>query len=145
MKKKHFLLVEDNGDLVALALQIFKKNNLSTHLDVVSNGHNALNYLIEKSNPNVYESFPVLVILDLNMPLMDGVETLKRIRSHPVIKHVPVVILTTSQDPEDIVACYDLGVNAYIVKPTAYKALEKTFLSIEDFWGGYNVPPPICA
>jgi len=146
VKNRHFLLVEDNVDLATLALRIFKKNNLLTRLTVVAGGQDALDLLMKMADTSASacESFPSLVLLDLNMPQMDGYETLKRIRQSPQIKNVPVVILTTSEDPEDIDTCYGLGVNAYIFKPTEYEALEKTILLIEAYWGRYNMPPPIC-
>jgi len=144
MKKNFFLVVEDNVDLVTLTLQIFKRNHLSTCLQVTKSGQEALSFLIEMAHSSDCDSFPSLVLLDLNMPKMDGIETLKRIKQYPNIKNVPVVMLTSSQDPEDISTCYDLGVSGYVVKPTDYKEFEKTLLAIEAFWGSYNVPPPVC-
>ena len=144
MKTRHFLLVEDNVDVVTLTLEIFKKNNLPTHLHVVKRGQDGINFLMDRANTKDCELFPSLVLLDLNMPQMDGRETLKRIKQNPKIKNVPIVMLTSSQDPEDISSCYDLGVNGYVVKPTDYQTFEKTLLIIEAFWTRCNVPPPMC-
>ena len=136
------LLVEDNPDDVELALHALKRNNILNPIKVVRDGQDALDYLFCKGD---YEERafqpPQLILLDLKLPKVDGIEVLGKIKADDTLKKVPVVILTSSKEEKDIVESYDLGVNSYIRKPVDFDQFVETVRYIGYYWLLLNEAP----
>lgn len=127
------LLVEDNPGDVRLTQEVLKTSKVRNHLMVASNGQEALSCLRKQGK---YANAPRadLILLDLNLPVMDGREVLEKIKEDPDLKRIPVVILTTSKAEEDIVKSYNLHANCYVTKPVDLDQFVKVVKSLEDFW-----------
>ena len=136
-KQVEILLIEDNVDDAELAIRALKKRNLANNLLHIGDSEKALEYLFAKDNDN----YPKLILLDLKMPKVDGIEILKRIKGDPMKKVIPVVMLTSSKEERDIVESYDLGVNAYIVKPVEFDKFLQAVDQLGMFWLLLNQPP----
>lgn len=127
------LMVEDNPADVRLTREAFKDAKVLNNMSVVGDGEEALLFLRRQgSYANVPR--PDLILLDLNLPKKDGREVLAEIKSDPLLKRIPVVVLTTSEDEKDILKAYDLHVNAYITKPVNLDQFMKVVEAVEDFW-----------
>lgn len=138
------LLVEDNPDDEALTLRALQKNNISNPVAVVRDGAEALDFLFAKGahahrDP---KALPLLVLLDLKLPRLDGLEVLRRLRSDPITRLQPVVILTTSAEQRDIACGYELGANSYIRKPVDFAEFVEAVRQLGLYWLVLNVPPP---
>lgn len=131
------LLVEDNPDDAGLAIHALKKHNLANHLLHLHDGEEALNYLLNSD----LLTMPKVILLDLKMPKVDGIEVLKKLKSDDRLRVVPVVVLTSSKEERDIMESYKLGVNAYIVKPVDFDKFVKAIAEIGFFWLLLNQPP----
>jgi two-component system, response regulator len=131
------LLVEDNDDDAELTIRALKKYNLANRLVHLHDGEEALNFLFD-TNSSV---LPKIILLDIKMPKVDGMEVLRKIKSDPYRKIIPVVVLTSSKEERDIVESYKLGVNAYIVKPVEFDKFVKAVSEIGFFWLILNQPP----
>lgn len=131
------LLVEDNQDDAELTIRALKKYNLANNLLHLQDGEEALNFLFS-SNIN---TIPKIILLDIKMPKVDGIEVLRKIKSDPYRKIIPVVVLTSSKEERDIIESYKLGVNAYIVKPVEFDKFVKAVSEIGFFWLLLNQPP----
>ena len=129
-KTANILLVEDDEDDVRLILRTFKESRLINQVDRVSNGREALDFLIYKISGN----YPDIILLDLNMPKMDGREFLEEKNKIEEIKDIPVVIMTTSKQEEDILRGYGLGAKSYIIKPVNVNSFIQTIQSFEEYW-----------
>lgn len=129
------LLVEDNPGDIRLTQRAFEMRNVVNGLQVATDGVEALAYLNQDGEYADVDR-PDLILLDLNLPRMDGREVLERIKSNPVLKRIPVVILTSSTAEEDIVRTYDLHANAYLTKPVDFDGLVDVADRIDDFWFG---------
>ncbi len=127
------LLVEDNPGDVRLTQEAFRQNKIRNKLIVVNDGEQALAYL-RREGPYANMARPGLILLDLNLPRVDGREVLAQIKSDPELRHIPVVILTTSQAEEDIVKSYDLHANCYITKPVDLERFMQVVKEVEHFW-----------
>jgi len=129
------LLVEDNPADQELTVRALKKGTLNTDLQIVEDGQEALDYL-RKSGPFANKDcpFPDLILMDINMPRMDGKQALKEIRNDPDLKSIPIVMLTTSSADRDVFESYKLGVNAYINKPVEISDFINVISRLEDFW-----------
>lgn len=137
------LLVEDNTRDADLTLRSLEKYNLSNRIKWVKDGELALDYLLgrnEYAGRNVHEQ-PRVVLLDLKMPKMNGIEVLEEIRNSEATKKLPVVILTSSQEEKDIVRSYELGVNSYIVKPVDFNKFKESIREIGYYWLVLNEKP----
>jgi two-component system, response regulator len=136
------LLVEDNPNDVALALHAFKKSNLTNRIHVVRDGAEALEYLFRTGQ---YETrantSPKVVLLDLKLPKVDGLEVLQRLRADPRTRMLPVVALTSSREDRDIVESYQLGVNSFIVKPVDFEQFTEVVRQLGFYWALLNQPP----
>jgi len=144
MEIKTVLLAEDNPRDAELTLEALRENNLANDIIWVQDGEMVMNYLMKEGefadrNPGL----PAVVILDLKMPKMDGIETLAAIRSNEKLKSIPVVMLTSSQQEEDLVKSYDLGVNAYVVKPVDLADFMEAIKQLGMFWVVVNQSPKI--
>lgn len=137
MKNGNILLVEDNADDVALTLDAFRQCNIANRVDVARDGVAALDYLF---GPGAVT--PAIVLLDLNLPRVDGLEVLRRIRTEPATRRLPVVILTSSGEERDLVASYDLGANSYIRKPVDFDQFVNAVKQLGIYWLLLNEAPP---
>jgi two-component system, response regulator len=137
------LLVEDNPDDVELTLRAFKKHNLSNRIQVCRDGAEALDYIFgegEFSARNV-DNVPKVVLLDLKLPKVGGLEVLKRIKSDQRTHKIPVVVLTSSKEERDLVESYRLGVNSYIVKPVNFEQFTDAVQKVGLYWLLLNQAP----
>jgi two-component system, response regulator len=131
------LLVEDNLDDAGLTIRALKKNNLANNLLHLHDGEEAINYLFSEKITTI----PKVILLDLKMPKVDGIEVLRKLKGDERRKIIPVVVLTSSKEEKDIVESYKLGVNAYIVKPVDFDKFAKAISEIGFFWLLLNQPP----
>ncbi len=139
---KRILLVEDGANDVELTLSALESINLANKVDVVDDGAKALDYLHYNGMfSDRHKSNPVVIILDLKLPKVSGLEVLKEIKEDPLLKHIPVVILTSSKEDKDIITGYGLGVNAYVVKPLEYTAFVHAVRELGSFWAIINEVP----
>jgi len=140
---RSILLAEDNPNDVELTLAAFSEHNLANEVFVVSDGEEALDYLYQrgrfKARPN---GNPAVILLDLKMPKIDGLEVLRAIKQDDKLKSIPVVMLTSSREEPDLLRSYQLGVNAYVVKPVDFKSFMNAVKQLGAFWALYNEPPP---
>ncbi len=145
MREKLILLVEDNPDDAELTCRALEKSNVLNRVDVVSDGRQALDYLMHQGKYKDLDSdhCPELVLLDLKLPKIDGLEVLKAIRGHEPIKLLPVVILTSSDEERDIVESYSLGANSYIRKPVDFKQFTQAIDHLGLYWLVLNHAPEL--
>ncbi|HXD30892.1 MAG TPA: response regulator [Pyrinomonadaceae bacterium] len=137
------LLAEDDPKDVELTLMALGEYKLANEVDVVRDGHEALDYLFRRGVFKLRgSSNPAVVLLDLKMPRVDGLEVLRSIRGDSNLKMIPVVMLTSSREERDIVESYKLGVNAYVVKPVDFHQFVDAVKRIGVFWAMVNEPPP---
>ncbi len=130
------LLIEDNPDDIELTLRAFRKNNLANHITVLSDGEKALEYLFpdEPSKQNSIMQNLRLILLDLKLPKVDGLEILKKVKSNPLTSFIPVVILTSSDLHKDMIESYRLGVNSYLTKPVDFLKFTQSIQEIGMYW-----------
>lgn len=133
------LLVDDSLEDAELAIRVLKKNHLANNLLHLEDGAEALDYLF--NNPSRNNKLPKVMLLDLKMPKVDGLEVLSKIKSDEKLKQIPVVVMTSSKEERDIVESYRLGVNAYIVKPVDLEKFLKAITDIGFFWLVLNEVP----
>ncbi len=136
MNHKTILLVEDNPDDEELTLRAFRKNKIANPVVVVRDGQEALDWLLNASNP-----VPSMILLDLRLPKVSGLEVLQRVRQEPRLKLVPVVILTSSKEENDVASGYKLGVNSYIRKPVNFDQFTEAVRQLGLYWLVLNEPP----
>ncbi len=140
---KRILLVEDTSNDVELTLAALEEAHLANEVVVVRDGAEALDYLFERGEFNGrMPGLPAVVLLDLKLPKIDGLEVLERIKSDNALRIVPVVMLTSSREERDLVRSYDLGVNAYVVKPVDFVEFAQALRDLGLFWAVINEPPP---
>lgn len=143
MKNNIILLVDDNPDDVFLAQRALKKSNIANEVVVAMNGEEALDYLFgtgKYAGRNLRE-MPVVILLDLKMPKLDGFEVLKQVRGNPITKLLPVVILTASKEDVDLVKSYVTGCNAYVSKPVDFNQFADAVKQLGLFWLVLNQTP----
>lgn len=142
VKLRHILLVEDNEEDRELTIDALKKSNILNVVDTVKDGADALDYIFcsgkyqDRSSGN-----PAVILLDLKLPKINGIEVLKKIRENPKTVTIPVVILTSSKEERDIFDGYKFGTNAYVVKPVAFENFMQAVNVLGAFWGLVNEPP----
>ena len=140
---RRILMVEDDPRDVELSLTALEQYNLANEVVVVSDGEEALDYLYQRgqfmgrANGN-----PAVLLLDLKLPKVDGLEVLQQIKTDDRLKMIPVVVLTSSREQRDMVASYQLGVNAYVVKPVDFHEFVNAVKELGIFWALINEPPP---
>ena len=140
---KRILLAEDNEHDVELTLAALGEHNLANEVVVVRDGAEALDYLHQRGKfAGHANGLPVVVLLDLKMPKVDGLEVLLQVRGDPALRHVPVVMITSSREEQDLVRSYQLGVNAYVVKPVDFGKFVESIKQVGFFWAIINEPPP---
>jgi CheY-like chemotaxis protein len=142
--KTKILLVEDNPDDEALSLRALKTHNIVNHIDVVRDGAEALDYLFARGqyDNRANEELPQVMLLDLKLPKVDGLEVLEEIRKHERTRMMPVVVLTSSSEEQDIVSSYSLGANSYIRKPVDFDQFVEAVRQLGLYWLVLNEGPP---
>ena len=143
MQAKVILLVEDNPDDVRLTQRALKANNISNELVVFGDGAAALAYL-EQVSAAPDSLLPAITLLDINLPKIDGLELLRRMRANEQLRRLPVVILTSSREEQDLMKSYDLGANSYIQKPVDFEQFTAAVRQLGLYWLVLNEPPPRC-
>ncbi|MEX2574944.1 MAG: response regulator [Balneolaceae bacterium] len=144
-KKVEVLLCEDNKRDADLTLRALKKRKLANNVVWVKNGEQALHYLFAegKYKDRSVKDTPGVILLDLKMPKIGGIEVLREVRSNPDTRHIPVVIMTSSEEEQDVLQSYDLGVNSYIVKPVNFVKFMDSISDVGFYWLLLNKPPHI--
>ena len=140
---KRMLLVEDDARDVELTLDALEESNLANEVDVARNGKEALDYLYCRGRfaDRVRET-PAVVLLDLKMPKVSGIDVLRQIKTDEALKMIPVVVLSSSAEERDVIESYQLGVNAYVVKPVDIQQFLEAIRKLGLFWALINEPPP---
>ena len=139
---RKILLVEDNPNDIELTLEALAEQNLANRVIVLNDGVEAMEYLLYKGNfKNRDKENPAVILLDIKMPRMDGIEVLQFIKNNPDLKTIPVVMLTSSREEPDLKMCYELGVNAYVVKPVNFKDFFEAVKDLGVFWAVLNELP----
>ena len=140
---KPILLVEDNPKDLELSLIALERSNLANEVVTVRDGKEALDYLFRRgAYAERQPGNPAVVLLDLKLPKVDGIQVLEKVKAEPSLQSIPVVMLTTSREEKVLVKSYQLGVNAYVVKPVAFKEFIEAIQELGIFWAVVNEPPP---
>lgn len=140
---KRILLAEDSANDLELTLAALEENRLANGVVAVRDGAEALDYLYRRGTyANRTGGNPALVLLDLKMPKVDGMEVLRQIKQDDDLRRIPVVMLTSSREEQDLLRSYNLGVNAYVVKPVAFTEFMDAVRQLGGFWAIINEPPP---
>jgi CheY-like chemotaxis protein len=140
---KPILLVDDNANDIELTLAALEENHLANEVVVVRDGQEALDYLYRRGVFRLRaEGNPAVILLDLKLPKVDGMEVLQQLKSDIELKQVPVVMLTASREECDLLRSYKLGVNAYVTKPVAFNQFVEEIKGLGLFWAVINSPPP---
>ncbi|ACB26236.1 CheY-like chemotaxis protein [Methylobacterium sp. PvP062] len=140
---KPILLVEDNPNDIELTLAALESSQLANEIVICRDGAEALDFIYRRGvHEKRQAQDPAVVLLDLKLPKVDGLEVLAKIKGDPVTRQVPVVMLTSSREETDLVRSYDLGVNAFVVKPVAFEEFFAAIKEIGVFWALLNEPPP---
>lgn len=143
MKAARILLAEDSAQDVELTLNALGEHNIGNSVAVARDGAEALDYLYQRGRfAGREQGNPVLLLLDLKMPKVDGLEVLRTVKSDPRLRSLPVVVLTSSREEQDVVRSYELGVNAYVVKPVEFDKFLRAVRDLGLFWVLINEPPP---
>lgn len=137
------LIVEDNQDDLDMTLRALRKANLANRIQIVRDGAEAVEFIFGQGAhaQRMVENGPRLILLDLKLPKIDGMEVLKRIKGDPRTKTIPVVVLTSSQEQKDVLESYQLGVNSYIVKPVNFEGFVAAVQDLGMYWLLLNQPP----
>jgi len=140
---KPILLVEDNPHDLELTLIALSKSQLANQVVICRDGAEALDYLLQRGDYATRNAGnPAVVLLDLKLPKVDGLEVLKTVRETAALRSMPVVMLTSSKEEQDLVRSYELGVNAYVVKPVDFTEFVRAIADLGIFWAVLNEPPP---
>jgi CheY-like chemotaxis protein len=140
---KPILLVEDNPKDIELTLTALEQSQLANEVVVVRDGAEALDFLYRRgAHENRNTSDPAVVLLDLKLPKIDGLEVLEKVKADAILRHTPVVMLTSSREESDVVRSYELGVNAFVVKPVGFQEFFDAIQDLGVFWAILNEPPP---
>ncbi len=140
---KRILLVEDSPNDAELTLEALTEINLANEIKWLKDGEEALDYLFRRGAYSGRESVnPILILLDLKLPKVDGIQVLQGIRSDPRLRSIPVVVMTSSREESDLASCYANGVNAYVVKPVNFAEFMEAVKALGIFWAAVNEPPP---
>lgn len=141
LESTEILLVEDNPYEAELAIRSLKNNNLSNVIKHIDDGATALEYIFSADFLTMAKKY--LILLDLNLPKVNGMEILRRLKSDEHRRLIPIIVLTSSKEDKDILECYKLGVNSYIVKPVSFESFVKAIGELKMYWLLLNQWPPI--
>lgn len=140
---KPILLVEDNPNDLELTLVALERSQLANDVVIKRDGAEALDYLLRRGDhEDRADGNPAVLLLDLKLPKVDGLEVLKTVRETPALRSIPVVMLTSSREEPDLMRAYEMGVNAYVVKPVEFKDFVAAISDLGIFWAVLNEPPP---
>ena len=140
---RRILLVDDSPRDVELALDALRSHRLANEIVTLRDGAEALDYLFRRQKfAERDRQLPAVMLLDLKMPKVDGLEVLRQVKSDPQLKVLPIVVMTSSREEQDLVNSYNLGVNAYVVKPVKFQEFVDAVRQIGAFWAVLNEPPP---
>ena len=140
---KRILLVDDSPRDTELALEALEANHLANEVVALGDGAEALDYLYRRGKfTDRTNGQPAVILLDLKMPKVDGMEVLRQIKADPHLKVIPVVVMTSSREEQDLINSYQLGVNAYVVKPVTFQEFVEAVKQVGGFWAVLNEPPP---
>lgn len=140
---KRILLVEDDPKDIELTITALGEYNLANDIQVARDGVEALDYLFHRGEfAEQVKGNPVVILLDLKMPRLDGIQVLRQIKSAENLQTIPVVIMTSSRESQDLETCYQLGANAYVVKPVKFAGFVEAVKGVGVFWALINEPPP---
>jgi CheY-like chemotaxis protein len=140
---RRILLVEDSLNDIDLTMAALEEHHLANEVVVTRDGAEALDYLYRRGQfANREEKLPAVVLLDIKMPKVNGIEVLRQMKSDPALRSLPVVMLTSSKEEPDLAACYALGANAYVVKPVDFQQFVDAVKQVGAFWAVLNEPPP---
>lgn len=140
---KPILLVEDNPNDLELTLVALERSQLANDVVIKRDGAEALDYLLRRGEyQDRADGNPAVLLLDLKLPKVDGLEVLKTVRETPALRSIPVVMLTSSREEPDLMRAYEMGVNAYVVKPVEFKDFVAAISDLGIFWAVLNEPPP---
>ncbi|BCG26662.1 response regulator [Pseudomonas tohonis] len=143
MMLKPILLIEDNPRDLELTLVALERSQLANDVIVLRDGAEALDYLFRRNDhAQRADGNPAVMLLDLKLPKIDGLEVLKAVRDTPELRSIPIVMLTSSREEPDLQRAYELGVNAYVVKPVEFKEFVAAISDLGIFWAVLNEPPP---
>jgi two-component system response regulator len=144
MSEKIILLVEDNQDDEALALLAFERSRIANQMIVVRDGQEVLDYFFGTEGQGGKDArvLPQVVLLDLKLPKVDGLEVLRRLRGDPRTRRLPIVVLTSSKEEEDLLRSYDFGANSYVRKPVDFNQFSEAIHQLQMYWLVLNEPPP---
>ena len=134
MKKRFILIAEDDADDRYLMKTALEETGIIEEVQYVENGVEVINYLESLGNDNGEINYPKFILLDLNMPKMDGREVLKMMKSNEAYRKIPIIVFSTTKNQLEVTRCYDLGANTYIVKPASYDTLVSTIKEICTYW-----------
>jgi len=134
----HIMLVDDNESDQVIVERALEDSDITCNLSIFSNGQEAIHFL---TSEKAKQHMPNLILMDINMPILNGKQTLQAIREHQALKHLPVVMLTTSNRDKDVIDSYRLGVNAYLIKPMSNTAFTNTIQQLGNFWFDLAVLP----
>lgn len=140
MAQTSFFLVDDDEVDVMTVKRAFKKNNITNRLDIATNGLEALAMLRSKDLPKLAANQRRIILLDLNMPKMGGIEFLRELRADSELKSIPVIVLTTSNEDKDKVEAYNLNVAGYILKPVTFGKFVETMAKLNEYWSIMQMP-----
>lgn len=140
MSEPYILLIEDNPDDIELTTLAFKKNNFANEIIVVEDGQEAVDFLLGEDSEVSDRGYPTVILLDLQLPKLNGHEVLERIKNNEETKRIPVVILTSSKEEEDILTVYELGANSYVRKPVNYQDFVEVVNNMGVYWLAINQP-----
>jgi len=143
MEPTQILLIEDDPNDVELIQIALDSYNFANKIDVVSDGEQAIHYLFGRDGQPPTQTLPRLVLLDLKLPKIDGIQILEMIRRSPLTRNLVVVVMTSSSESRDLKACYDLGVNSYIVKPLDFQQFVEMARQVGFYWMMLNHVPPL--
>lgn len=144
MLSQAIMLVEDNPDDEALTLRALRRNNILNEIVVMRDGVEAIEYLLGNGldDSHLSRALPQLILLDLKLPKVDGLEVLRSIRTHERTRLLPIVILTSSKEDQDLLAGYSLGANSYVIKPVDFVQFSEAIRQLGLYWLVLNEPPP---
>jgi CheY-like chemotaxis protein len=141
---KRILIVDDSPKDVELTIAALSQKNLANEVVVAEDGVEALDYLYKRGKFAEYENnIPAVILLDIKMPRMNGIEVLRHIRSNPKFKLIPVIMVTSSREERDLVESYKLGANSYVVKPVDIVQFIDAIKALGQYWAVINQPPPL--
>ena len=141
------LIVEDEPAHAQLTERAIRKSGNANRVDIVGDGEQALDYLLNRGRYADRERYPcpALILLDIKLPGIDGIEVLRQVKAHPLLRKIPVIMLTTSERDEDMARAYSHYANSYLTKPVGFKAFEEKINQLDFYWMIINEPPPAAA